>query len=625
MLRPQPGREEGPQGYFLRLAEANCFMPAELKQLGVRYEHAWFSRQRLLPDQALDPDLHVHVNRMAGLWQNKVRIWNQSHARFCPLCLAEIPVWKAGWEILFHDVCPRHGVWLVDQCGSCRQPIRWSRDSLLRCPCGSDLREEPPVPAPDNSRRLSAILEARLLGRETEECLIPLVGLEIEQVQRLVRYLGGYMDPVSGPKPLKLRKAGWMQASWPVSSLAAEILAQWPHAFYESWTRMQGPASGEKAGLNTLFRRAYSYLYKGLKEGAFLQVRQAFETWLGEHWKGGLCRRNRRLTTQLLARVQWIPGKVAADQLGIPVNRLRSLVKEGYVDGQESLSTTGRRFLVVRRDQLEQISAKLAGEMTMTAAMEALGIGKVRMRRLLRLLFPTARRLDNREKMPWCVPRTEVEKLIAIGADLPVVSIPEEHQVSLAHVFKYWTWTAEEIVSLVETVKDGSLSPVAVLDCARGISRWVFDAGPLRAWQTALTNGQAHWLTIPEAAVALGIKQQVAYWLTQNGYIPTSEKLSTTRRTGAHVRRDDIDRFKERYIFGRDIASTVGRSPRKTMRLLAAQGIYPIRGHSAELCRQLVYERTEEIQRFLVHLNGGASSEFNLALSARLETAHKKP
>lgn len=605
LLRPQPSRFEGPQGYFLRLAEANCFTPSELKQLGIRYEPGWLSRQRLLPEPALDPALQEHVARMSGLWRNQSRIWNQRHARFCPHCLAEDPTWQAGWEILFYDVCPRHGVWMVDRCSSCRQPLQWNRDSLVRCQCGSDLREETSIHAPENSRRLSAALEARLLAKETADNLVPLAGLDLEQSQRLIRYLGGYMDPASGPKPLKLRNAGLMSASWPVSSLAAEISADWPRAFHACWTRMQESASDEKAGLNVTFRRAYLYLYKGFREGAFLPIRQAFEAWLGEHWKGGLCRRNRRLTARLLATAQWIPGKVAADQLGISVNRLRNLMQEGYVDGQESVSATGRRFLVVRRDQLEQITAQLAGEMTMTAAMEALGIGKVRMRRLLRLLFPAARRLNGKASMPWIVPRGEVESLVAVGTGLPIVSLPEEHQVSLAHVFKYWTWTAEEIVSLVEATKSGVLSPVAMLDSARGISRWVFEAGWLTAWQATLTSGHAPWLTIPDAALALGVKQQVVYWLTLNGYIPTSEKLSTTRRSGARVRREEINVFKERYVFGREIAALIGRSSRRTARLLAERGIYPIRGHSPDPCRQLVYVRDEGVQRFLKEVADG--------------------
>jgi len=193
---------------------------------------------------------------------------------------------------LFHDACPHHGVWLVDQCTSCGQPVSWRREHVLRCTCGADLRQEIAEPAPESMVRLARQLEAKLLGRNVADDLPVLAGLTLEQTQRLVRYLGGYMNPVADAKPLKLRNAASLQASWPVTSLAAEILDQWPHAFHDSWSRMQDRVEGDKVNLKGAFRRAHFYLYKGLWESAFSPARESFELWLSEHWKGGLSKRN---------------------------------------------------------------------------------------------------------------------------------------------------------------------------------------------------------------------------------------------------------------------------------------------------------------------------------------------
>ena len=499
LLRPPPGRQEGPKGYLLRLAEANCMSLGELEHVGSRYDHAWFVRHHLLPDAVLDPDLHRHVMRMAGMHERNGRIWNQRYPRFCPLCLSEDPTWRASWELYFHDVCPHHGIWLVDQCSSCGQPLSWNRNALLRCECGSDLRQGVTHDAPFRLQTLSGQLETKVLGGQGNS-EAPLSGLDVEQTQRLVRYMGGYMDPQANPKPLKLRNSGRMEVSWTISSRAAELLGDWPYRFHDTLSLLQDTSTGHKTGLNGLFHQAYAYLYKGLKESAFLPVRDAFEIWLAEHWKGGLARRNRRLTAELLRNVRWISGSIAADTLGISKARLRYLISEGRLEGQESISTKGRKFLLVRHDQLEQICADLSGEMTMTDAMSLLGIGKVRMQRILRLLFPMARRIYEKVNPPWSVPRGEVEALLALGKELPVVSIPDEHQVSLGHVFQFWTWTGEEIVTLVEAVKDGNLLPKALLGADRGIRRWVFDVGQLRTLQQRLRTGQSNWATVPEMA-----------------------------------------------------------------------------------------------------------------------------
>lgn len=167
---------------------------------------------------------------------------------------------------------------------------------------------------------------------------------------------------------------------------------------------------------------------------------------------------------------------------------------------------------MVRKDQLYAMDEQLASEITMTKAMEILGIGKVRLQRILKLLFPSARRMQDKIHMPWCIPRGEVMTLAEIGLELPLLTTPGENQVSFAHVLKYWNWNADEIVSLVESVKLETMPPVARQDGVAGIGRWIFHREKLRAWHQKLDSGRANWVTIPEVAKILGIKQQVAYW-----------------------------------------------------------------------------------------------------------------
>lgn len=621
LVRPSPERSEGPLGYLLRLAEANCMTLHELSGLSIRYDLDCLVRQRLLSDVAVDPDLHAHVARLGSLLENSGRIWNQRYARFCPLCLVEDLTWRASWELYFHDACSRHGVWLVDQCSSCGESVRWHRESLLRCQCGSDLREESPGTAPENVLRLSEILENKLFSRPEANQTVPVKGLNVDQLQRLVRYLGGYMDTESGPRPLKLRNAGRLEVSWPVSSLAAEILFDWPNTLHRTLDRLQAASADQKVGLMGVFKQAYAYLYKGLMESAFVPVREGFESWLAASWKGGVARRNRRLTTELLEKVQWIPGNVAAEALGISMARLRFLIQEGRLDGQESFSTSGRRFLIVRRDQLDEIRAQLTGELTLKEAMDLLGIGKVRMQRILRLLFPSARRINDEAYLPWCVSRREVEALLVLGGHVPVVSIPEENQVSLGHLLKYWNWTGEEIVGLIEATKAGTIELQAMLDSVRGIGRWIFDVVQLRALQKGMNSGRSNWVSIPEMAKILGVKQQVVYWLTQHGFV-RAEKLGTLKGIGSRVRRDELERFRESHVFGRDIAAIIGRSPGKTMRMLEEQGIYPLRVPT-EPARMLIYARNDGLRRFLCQLTGTSPGDFQLVGLGKLSKGER--
>jgi hypothetical protein len=204
------------------------------------------------------------------------------------------------------------------------------------------------------------------------------------------------------------------------------------------------------------------------------------------------------------------------------------------------------------------------------------------------------------------VPRADVDELLALGECLPRVTIPEEDQVTLAHVLRYWAWTTEQVTTLIDAVKRSQMTPVSVWEGGRGITGWVFDKAHLKAWLASLTGGKPTWLTVPQMAKVLGIKQQVAYWLCQNGYLHV-EKLGScsglgTRDLGSRVRTEEVERFREGFVFGRDIAGSLGTSSRRMARILAEEGIYPIRGHTVIPPRMLIYQKTDELRNFLAVL-----------------------
>ncbi|WP_130024395.1 helix-turn-helix domain-containing protein [Pandoraea sp. XY-2] len=464
---------------------------------------------------------------------------------------------------------------------------------------------------------MSQVLSRKLTGRGAADMPEPLRDLNVDQTQRLIRYLGMHLDPAGVSKSLKLSNVGRMEVSWPVTSVAAAILSGWPTAFHVRFSEIQERSGGKKVGLPKLFQRAYSYLYKGLKEPAFDAVRYSFEQWLVENWRGGLALRNRRLAGQLLHRVHWIPANVAAERLGVRVARIRRLVSEGVIDGHESYSSTGRRFLLIRKEQVDELTHADLSEVDLTTAMEYLGLGKVRMRELLRLLFPSAYRpLSEYGFPPWRISRQDVECYLAIGDGLPVLAIPEESQVSLFHVLKYWAWSENQIVDLIEDVRDGEIALEGLLDGAVGLARWIFDSQSLKIWRQRRNPELSNWLSVPHVAKLLGLKQEVAYWLVRNEFIP-AEKLRTLRGCGARVSRTEFERFKESYVFATEIAEALKTTSRKVSALLSEQEIVPASGQGLEKCGKIFYARSKALMDFLATLNVSLPSADFAAIDPR--------
>jgi hypothetical protein len=610
LVRPHPFRTEGPKGYLLRLAETNWMTLRSLAELAVIYEPSVLIGEGLLPDALIDPHLNRIVCEQSHWLINRSRVWNHRFTRFCPHCLSEDAHWRAGWELLFHDACPQHGVWLVDQCSSCGDHVSWQRDHLLRCQCGSDLRTEQVRACPENVKNLSEILLGKLRG--SKQSAWPLEKTDLEQTQRLIRYLGTYMSPQAGRNPLKIRQAGSIAASWPITSLAAEILADWPNAFLKSLENIQSEAMPTDARqLGSVFGYAYHYLYRGLRDSAFSPVRQEFENWLSYSWRGGLAKRNRRLALLLLDKATWIPASLARETLGISHQRLQHLIREGALEGETHVSQSGRKFVMVRRDQLDIARQGLDGEIDMKTAGTMLGLTKKRMRQILRLLFPSARKVGMAASTPWSVPRTEVEGLVAIGEKLPRVSIPDEGGISLDHLFRYWAWTSDDIVSLIKAVRDGELMPDSYLDGGVGINGWVLQESVLKAWQAYTIQGFGTWLTVPQMAKLLGIKEQVAYDIV-NKHFMHSESVHRQPRGGLRVHRRQVERFKEEYIFSTEIAQRLGISPRKSIAVLADLNVYPISGPGIDGARQVLYLRNEGLEKVVQMLLAKQSERLDL-------------
>lgn len=594
-IRSQPYRNEGPQGYLLRLAESNLLSTYELKSMGIAFDYDLMLSNGLLVDQAIDPDLHRHVAYISELWQSEARVWNMQYSRFCPDCLAEHGYWKVEWELNFYDVCHHHQVWLVDQCSSCGNKLTWQRSQLTRCSCGSILHAEQSKQCPISMRDTASAISAKILQLDSEALPEVLQKTDIEQTQRLIRYLGNYMSLAAGKNPLKMRQAGDLNHSWPVTTLAAEVIADWPNAFHHGLTQLEklNRADG-RPSLNEVFGQAYHYVFKALKEKPFEELRHQFELWINAAWKGGVARRNKRLTSTLMKEAAWVPASVACDFLGVSHQRLALLIREGSIEGETHVSNKGRNFVMVRRDNLQQVKDHLFGLIDMTTAGQLLGLQKRRMRQLLNLVFADAKKLGTAPGAPWAVSRLEVNRLLELSVNLEYISIPDEDSVSLGHVLRYWAWSNEDIASLIFSVKSHEIKPTNLLDTVPGIAAWNFKESELKNWKLKNQNGMGTWLTITQAAKFLGVKEQVAYELVHLGYLQ-SEVMPKQIKRGTRIRRSTIDEFNQHYIFATKIAEAMGCSPRKVINHLASFEKHPLSGPNIDGARQVLYKREEVI------------------------------
>lgn len=151
MVRPRPFADESLAGFFKRVTDVNGGVPGGERTLlagehdggphlaGIR---RWM-KEHGHPRAALFGMTLGHMEKMGGhaLYGPHV---SAEHVRFCPECLSEASYWRAAWEHLLIQHCPRHRVWLTGTCHECSQVIPARRERMLKCSCGANLIASPP-------------------------------------------------------------------------------------------------------------------------------------------------------------------------------------------------------------------------------------------------------------------------------------------------------------------------------------------------------------------------------------------------------------------------------------------------------------------------------------------------
>ena len=604
LVRPRPQPGEGPKSYFMRLAEPNWLKPSQITRDGLTFEPTILFEARLLPEQSQAPIEHAYAQVVADSRARHRRLWNP-HRRVCPCCLSERAVGDVGWELIFHDACPKHGVWLVDRCSNCGRHLTFESGTVRRCSCDADLAQEPVSEAPPGVIWLSQIIRDTFYPQESVRPA-HLAQLQSIHLFRLILLLGAGMDPARASIPNKPSKLGRLEHSWPITSRAAEILSDWPAGFHRALSTLasRGHDVRDNGRLVDALGASYRYLLSEMRTPEFAPVYNEFCAWVESSWTGSLAKRNRALLDQIVENRQWIPAKSACEKLRISISRLRFYVETRELEAEEIISKSGRRFMVVNRLQVDALRQKLESNslVDLRTVTESLGLSKQRMKNLLLPLFPGARKMHPTSRN-WEVELGEVEGLLSIGSALPVVNIPDEGCVSLGHLLRYSGWRPDVVAQLLIAVKTGDVQPVAKCQTMRGIAAWVFSKNELTRWLSVFGEGKGTWLSTKHAATELGLSELGVLHLIRTGLLETTRRLG---RSGVSyfTHREELHRFRERYLILKHVADQLGVGSKKVAIMLRGHGFHPVLDHRVVRSAPTIYPRGPDLDSVVAGLLG---------------------
>lgn len=565
--------DEGPWAFRFRLAKANLLSVRELGQFEI--------------ESALMPSPQALTKPLSS---TNGTPWVQRRARFCPSCLGRRGCWLVGWEILFADACAECGNWLVDTCTRCASLISWQRTHLMRCICGKYLPDEETCAAPGSVVYLSRTLQSIGTGRKISRLSV-LRGLRLTESVRLIRLLGTYGNSSGCNWPQKVIDVDTLRTSWPITSIAAEILATWPTGFFQLLEKLRDQSTNENRGrLSKAFQGFYSALYKGFFEPEFDFLRTEFENYVTEHWTGAIGKRNRRMDEAVLGAMSWIPANHACQILHVSRRRLNSFIENGSLLGERRVTVRHREFVVVKKVDVESLSFMLHDGITLTDVAVRMGITKRRLLRLLPVICPMAKKIGP-VGCPWAIPSSWIERwetILRIQQHACPVGLAT---VTMGHVIRYWSWTNDQIGLLLVDIWAGNVRPIGVTD-GKGVGTLIFSVDLLSQWCSENQGTIGTELSIPEVALRFAIKQEVVYTLIRSGLL-VANVYKVGRRSEQRVRVAILEEFEGNYVLCRDIAKLLQRSPRAVAKFLLTEHVRQVAGPGVDKCRQIFFRRDE--------------------------------
>lgn len=571
LIRPTSYPFEGPRSFRLRTLQANLISGSMTGLLDLDGEFADAPADRSVTDD-----------------------WIHRLCRWCPQCLrvGEEPYGRIGWEIRFADACAACGHWLVDRCSSCGEKVSWSRSSYCTCRCGDSLSTGISAEAPIALFRLSRALERRALKMSSED--LPIFdALNLHQCLQVVRWLGCYGGRIPQRVRQKLFASDHLEVSWPITTLTAEVLVDWPKGFHKLLSNLRAEAAIIDSGsLSRSFRGFYRVLYTSFRGPEFKWLREAFEDYVAEHWNGSMARRNRRIYEQAAQKMEWIPANLAARHIGISRAALQRLTGQGLVDMHSYETASGRRFSKVSKASMAHlISSGLNKALTLTEAAKALGLKKSRLQSLIGFICPQAFKLQPTNV--WMIPETWLEQLLDRIQQLPVLdaaSVTGEW-VTLDWLFRYEIPSNQAAGFLINAIRDGSVMATRNVKATELIDVMVCRSA-LRSLSDPTTVVNTSHISLMEAAAMMQVKQEVVYALVRSKLL-VAEHRRIGRRPALLVTRDEFQRFEATFIFGRDLAKSLATSSRSLTTKLNDLGISPVSGPGIDSCRQLVFRRSD--------------------------------
>jgi hypothetical protein len=590
-LRPLPIPTEPLADFLERLGSANGYQGNELWQI---------------LDKDMIPDVQVLTNALNGhslptfsgpsvvdieipveLFGLQSVDFIHRHRRWCPICVRESAWFRPVWRLKVATICHAHGVRFLQSCPKCRAYP--DTQSILKgiCECGARFAH---APGPANRQEIligSALVESltQIASLSLEEETV--IELDSAQLVRLICYVGRFVEGPNLSRPGKIRELEDLQVAARLVSGTATLIADWPTAFWHCLEQFV-EAAPHDASVRRVFGPLYHVLYKDLRDPAFQFLRDAFELFLLEHWRGELCGRHRLFHVETREDHRYKGIARVARASGLSGKLLRRMVHEDRIPANRLKQTPKRTIITIDSVKLSKFVPNRSAYLDLQKAANFLGLKRSRLRQLVAhgVILADVRPDWGRENQ-WYFRRQELNKLVDELRATAASSPATQNMLSIKQILKYWRVLPAEFGSLLRSCKASQL-PYSWSKDGR-LCDIVLDYDEARRWLDQTRQEIREWVSVAKAAELLNLKEQVVYELVAKNLL-IADLISKSGRTIRRIYLSSLHEFKQTYVSLAEIARIEKVPPPALLKRLTVK---PIIGPRVDGGRQYFYRRSD--------------------------------
>ncbi|MCW0236300.1 MAG: TniQ family protein [Ferrovibrio sp.] len=508
------------------------------------------------------------------------------HRRYCPACLKENGRHRAVWDLSISTACVEHGRQLQSRCPKCEGKLGWTRGSSTRCHCGGNLlrAKANKVLASDlvGLRQLQAILTGGRLPKGVPD-------VSVATLMDLCLQLGALATGMSRrPRPIRMLERGMVthllvNAGW-------QVCQDWPRGIHALFEQLQQGAGGRNGryGIVKSFGRLSDWMVdRTVAPETQRVVREALEDYLDadETIRFRTRKVSRNRTGKLVTLTQ------AKKRLNRSVVRVGAVLKKHKLVEAWDGGGSGAAILV-QAAVVERLRGELEGLVDRKGARRILRVSRMGLAKaeMVGWLWKSAGSGPAAElfgRPSWKA--DGLESLVDLFCRACGANRPPDRRVRLSDAISSGRFAK---VDFEPKSLPRHLNSAWVDEKSKGLARIVLNVD--RLVQRPQPSGGA--LTIPEAAIVLKVKQEVAYHLCRQGLLKTHCELGVN---GQLVSSAEMKRFRETYVFPSQLGLDAGRHRGWAATKLMATGCKPVSGPGVDGGRQFVFRRTEKLERVL--------------------------